>query len=466
MGGLQILGGNHVDTLRIDNAPPVTYTPDGTNDPSQGTLQVGASVLTFAGFEYVLPVDPAIGGLALSAAEIDEGDVVSLTGDFIDPGSLSTHTVVIDWGDGSASTILNLPVGDRSFQAMHPYRDDNPTGTPWDLNTVTVTVIDNDLLTDTDDLDIRVNNVAPEIAAFASDAVECGNAGEQDLVTVTGAFTDVGILDTHTAVVDWGDGSQTNLAEADLACGVIQASHAYAAGGLYTITITLTDDDTGQDVAETLAIITGVGVLNGQLQIIGTRGDDQVTVNRADGVYRVHADFLPGSYRDVPVGGITSMVMVLCDGDDHATVAGNIDLPTLIDGGDGDDHLNGGRGPNVILGGDGDDRILGGSGQDLLSGGLGSDRIVGNQGDDILIAGSLTGPSGDGDPIVLFDELLDTVIEWDSLRNKAITRPKLFIIGDSAADVRPAPGADWFFYAFYEDIATDRKNHEDREDIG
>ena len=165
--------------------------------------------------------------------------------------------------------MLILPVGDRSFEAMHPYLDDNPTGTPWDINKVTVTVVDNDHLTDTGDLNIRVNNVAPEITAFASDAVECGNAVEEETVTVAGAFRDVGVLDTHTAVVDWGDGSQSNLTASDLAGRAIQATHPYAAGGIYTITINLVDDDTGQDVAQTLAIITGVGVLNGQLQIIG-----------------------------------------------------------------------------------------------------------------------------------------------------------------------------------------------------
>ena len=39
--------------------------------------------------------------------------------------------------------------------------------------------------------------------------------------------------------------------------GTVQGSHAFAAGGIYTITVTLTDDDTGIDTAMTTAIITG-----------------------------------------------------------------------------------------------------------------------------------------------------------------------------------------------------------------
>ena len=33
---------------------------------------------------------------------------MTLTGSFTDPGTLDTHTVVINWGDGSPNTILTL----------------------------------------------------------------------------------------------------------------------------------------------------------------------------------------------------------------------------------------------------------------------------------------------------------------------------------------------------------------------
>ena len=65
-------------------------------------------------------------------------------------------------------------------------------------------------------------------------------------------------------------------------------------------------------------------------------------------------------------------------------------MPTLLDGGDGDDRLKGGNGPNVLLGGGGNDLLVGGGDRDVLIGGTGADRIVGNGEDDILIAGTTT----------------------------------------------------------------------------
>jgi Ca2+-binding RTX toxin-like protein len=155
--------------------------------------------------------------------------------------------------------------------------------------------------------------------------------------------------------------------------------------------------------------------------------------------------------------------MILCDGDDVATVAGNADVPTYMSGEEGNDRLNGGAGPNVILGGDGDDHILGGSSHDILVGGPGADRVVGNGGDDILISGELVGAA---DPIDLLDELLATLDEWATFRSKALTGPRLAVVGDLDADVLTGgAGDDWYFYDFVRDVATDRKR-EDGINIG
>jgi len=49
------------------------------------------------------------------------GSPVNLHGIVSDPGSLDTHTVNINWGDGSSVTSLNLAVGVTSFSAAHTY---------------------------------------------------------------------------------------------------------------------------------------------------------------------------------------------------------------------------------------------------------------------------------------------------------------------------------------------------------
>jgi Ca2+-binding RTX toxin-like protein len=84
----------------------------------------------------------------------------------------------------------------------------------------------------------------------------------------------------------------------------------------------------------------------------------------------VHADFLPTPFRTVPAAGVRRIVVLLCDGDDHGTIASNIDTPSLSDGGEGDDMINGGRGSVMI-------------------GGAGADRLVGGPGDDVLVAGAV-----------------------------------------------------------------------------
>ncbi len=63
------------------------------------------------------------------------------------------------------------------------------------------------------------------------------------------SFTDKGILDTHTATVDWRDGggaSPVTLTEAN-GDGTAQGSHIYGDNGSYTVKLKVTDKDGGND---------------------------------------------------------------------------------------------------------------------------------------------------------------------------------------------------------------------------
>ncbi|HZN33663.1 MAG TPA: hypothetical protein VFB80_07580, partial [Pirellulaceae bacterium] len=199
-------------------------------------------------------------------------------------------------------------------------------------------------------------------------------------------------------------------------------------------------------------------------QAVGTEEADGISVSRpGKDEFSVRATFIPNSSRKYPAEGVTSIAMILCGGDDQATIAGTIDLPTYITAEEGNDDINGGGGPNVLLGGDGDDRVTGGSNHDILVGGLGTDRIVGNGGDDILIAGTLGGAA---DPIDQLDMLLALVTEWELDRDRDRLRPKLLVGGDHDADMLTGSSdSDWFFFDFDEDTATDLKN-ELAESIG
>ncbi len=63
-------------------------------------------------------------------------------------------------------------------------------------------------------------------------------------VTVSAPFTDADRLDTHTAVVDWGDGTTSAGSVTEASAGVagsVSGSHTYRAAGFYVVTVTVTD---------------------------------------------------------------------------------------------------------------------------------------------------------------------------------------------------------------------------------
>jgi Ca2+-binding RTX toxin-like protein len=259
----------------------------------------------------------------------------------------------------------------------------------------------------------RQGNVAPQILTLTTNAECCGEVGEGEQVTVSGTFRDLNVTDTHTAIIYWGDGtsSSATISESN-GLGSLSASHSYAQGGSYQVTVILTDSQQAQTEGDTEAVITGARIHDGILEIVGTESDDHVTINQfGSGQLKVHADFFPeGNYRVFNTAGLQRIVVRLCDGNDHATVSNGVSLRSWMFGGDGDDALSGGDGHDVLVGGAGSDMLLGGDGRDLLLGGFGADRLIGNGSDDILIAGYTS-----------FDEdetaLTAIMNEWTSARS-------------------------------------------------
>jgi len=86
---------------------------------------------------------------------------------------------------------------------------------------------------------VNVTNVAPTVSAdFAAASVTCGTSN----ATLTVTFSDPAAADTHSAVVDWGDG---NTQTVSAATSPLVLSHTYAAAGNYVASVSVSDDDDG-----------------------------------------------------------------------------------------------------------------------------------------------------------------------------------------------------------------------------
>ena len=71
--------------------------------------------------------------------------------------------------------------------------------------------------------------------------------------TAVGSFTDPG-ADAWTATVNWGDGSALEVVP--LSGHSFSLTHIYTAGGTYTVTIDIADDDTSASASHTVTVET------------------------------------------------------------------------------------------------------------------------------------------------------------------------------------------------------------------
>jgi PKD repeat protein len=225
-------------------ASDVNGTCDATDGNGHASLQVQQVILA-----------PTNLTLSLDNSTITEGGSVTLTGRFRE-STPSAQTVVITWGDNQRDT-LQLGAGTVTFQATHQYLDDLPANAAYSVH-MTVTNVNGDSTSAA--TSVTVQNAVPVIRN--SDlSLDQASIPEGGTITLSGQFTDAGVLDAHTVTVNWGDNSSDSIS---LAAGTynFHRAHRYLdnnpGNAPYTITVTVHDDMAASAVASTSVTVTSV----------------------------------------------------------------------------------------------------------------------------------------------------------------------------------------------------------------
>ena len=348
---------------------------------TEGESHVAVSELT------IINADPTVAGpVVINSHEDAIGFSVNLLTGASDAGVndvLSVDSLTLAAGDDTGVTI------DGDTLNIDPAAYNHLAAGESEVIAYGYDIIDGDggTVAQTATITIEGRNDGPAIVEVLATAADPGTVAQGETVDLTATFVDVDLNDSHNAVIDWGDGSTSSgLITPATGGGGISASHVYAAGGTYTITVTLLDASSAPDSAALPVFITGVGVQEGVLQIVGSEGDDQVHVTGFFGVILVTGNGAFSAPTVISQSEVESLHVLLGEGNDIFRSLSS--LPGTIDGGDGNDLIYGGFGDNIVRGGAGDDALFGGLGNDVLIGGGGDDLLIGGFGRNVLIGGA------------------------------------------------------------------------------
>jgi hypothetical protein len=181
-----------------------------------------------------LPVD-TVAAVSSSSAQSEEGQAVTFTATVsaLEGSAVPSGSVVftIDGNDDES-----VPLDATGLAAVtRSFADDGPR------RVVARYLGGPDFAPSSGTLTQQVTNAPPRIGPLegASEPVAVGTQ-----VTLNVDFTDPGTADTHTATVDWGDGTAAPATvQESLGTGALTATHVYDAAGVYRASATVADDD-------------------------------------------------------------------------------------------------------------------------------------------------------------------------------------------------------------------------------
>jgi len=240
-------GGNWTWSFLTNDGPSQTQAVTITATDNKGE----AGTVTFQ-----LNVNNVAPTATISATTpVNEGDPFTITlvnpADVSGPDTTAGFTYAFNCADGSGYNSFST----ASSRACPTY--DNA------VLSVGGRIRDKDGGISTYNTSVTILNVPPTVGAISAPA---GPVMVGTQVHVSAPFTDPGIADTHTSSWDWGDGSVTpGTAHSYVATG----SHVYTRAGIFTIVVTVTDDD-GDSGSATFEYLISVDPAAGTLVGAGT----------------------------------------------------------------------------------------------------------------------------------------------------------------------------------------------------
>lgn len=420
-------GGPGFDELDFSDAlsqPAITVSGAGNIDGEVGSFNLGGQFGSFNNIDSItLPAEYNFSQGTYSTIEGDSAntvsvvevtrsvnisttssvDVVLTNGTAVQGDDYSTSVVTVEFLPGEVTKTIPIELlGDNDVEtdetiALTFAGGIAGTGQP----TATLTIVNDDTA-----------NVAPQILNATTTATTDDPQRPGHTVTLTATFVDGDSGDQHVATINWGDGT-TSTGIIDQLSQTITAEHSYSSGGLFDVTVDVWDSAGETDSADTIAAVTGIRLTDsGVLQVVGTSAKDFVRIDQlgsrwdsGSSRFVVRAFFgghghnsHQSEYQTARFDAslVNSVHVLAADGNDHVTMGGSghgwcwaapaIAIPSIIQGGAGNDFLIGGQGHDVLVGGNGKDVLWGRDGNDILIGGSGKDALDGGNGDDVLVA--------------------------------------------------------------------------------
>jgi PKD repeat protein len=193
-------------------------------------------------------VAPVVSAFTVTPAAILDHESVTASGSFTDLSKNDSYTLELDWGDGSAKTVQTFTTKEpKQFSLTHTYL----VGGAF---TVTATVTDNDAGVGSATAPVVVTSLNTPPSALA---VTAGAVLEGGTETLAATFVDPDAGDTHTASLDWGDGSAPQSLALLAGVTSFAPTHVYRDSGTFNATVTVADS-----AASTAPVTVAVTVAN------------------------------------------------------------------------------------------------------------------------------------------------------------------------------------------------------------